>query len=187
MKAIVKDFLFQSGAHRSMEENHRFFKYATNENHLDWLVFCQCLTQFEGKPGKRKSFFILTRFMGLRPDMFVEPELRDVFHQLFDVSSEDQDPVRAAVDRFPMHFSDKVAWFGFVKALKMTVTGETKPPAQLFQKQKETIQGVVGIRFDDFNEKIDYQKNSSMTGRRVSLLRQELTEANFNPDYMGIW
>jgi hypothetical protein len=69
----------------------------------------------------------------------------------------------------------------------MAVTGETKPPAQLFQKQKETIQGVVGIRFDDFNEKIDYQKNSSMTGKRVSLLRRELTEANFNPDYMGIW
>ena len=124
--------------------------------------------------------------MGLRPDMFVEHELSDVFHELFDVSREDRIPVRAAVET-PMHFSDKVAWFGFVKALKMTVTGETKPPAQLFQKQKETIQGVVGIRFDDFNEKIDYQKNSSMIGRRVSLLRRELTEATFNPDYMGIW
>jgi len=187
MKELVEDYLFKSGAQRDPEKNHRFFKYATNKNHLAWLVFCQCLTQFEGKPGKRKGRFILRRFLEFSSDYYIPSELRDIFHSLFDVTREDRRLVSHAVDQYPLEFSTKVEWYGFVEALKMAVTGETKPPAQLFQKQKETIKSVVGTRFDDFNETTNYQIISSMPGRTISSLKQELTEYTFNPDYMGIW
>jgi hypothetical protein len=198
MKAIVKDFLFQSGAHRSMEQNNRFFTYAANNNFLDILIFCQCINQFEDEPGKRKGLFINNTFLD-SPDrpgnekgpLGIPDSLWDILHNMrrHYLPMEHHLPKGDAgviLRKVPLTFSDKVRIEGVFQALKLVVSGGTKPPGDMFREYKQVIEHMKDALYDGFNEKMDYQLDPSIT-RKIGPLRQCLTEASFNPDYMGIW
>jgi hypothetical protein len=190
MKEIVKDYLFKSGAQRDPEKNHRFFIFMVNRHNLEWLIFAQCVAQYEQNPGKRKGMLINDWFLTPGSDKIPE-ELRGI---IVDINADQTDVDKlataqkniATIQGIGTTFPDKARQHGVFGALKLIVLRETKPPADMFRIYKSLVEEQMKYTFDDFNDEEKIKIKPYMNGK-TSVLKQSLEEATFNPYYMGVW
>lgn len=171
------------------EAMHRFFNYSRYQLAPENFCAFYMIEVYKRSPRKRMADFIIENYI---KDARAEEGPYGPYAESLNLSSsfrdvdKVKDRMRATYAGIERDFKAKMASQGFIGALMMKASGNSKPPADLF----ETLQDQVGANLLDTHSRFVTTTGTMDVpdgGTPLTNFKRDITTAGWNPKQLGIW